>query len=144
VTTFTLIKEKKAVSPVIAVVLMVAIAVAITVIVYAWTSGFVSEEVVQKCLDAESIVLESIRLSGTNLIVHIRNKDPSNIVMDAVYVNGHMMANNIDITMNSDSVTLFDLSAIINANGGDGSFQPGDKVKLVTKAGTQIVFDVKR
>ncbi|MFQ5892037.1 MAG: archaellin/type IV pilin N-terminal domain-containing protein, partial [Candidatus Methanofastidiosia archaeon] len=35
-----MLKNKKGVSPVIAVVLMIAVAVAIAVIVYAWASGF--------------------------------------------------------------------------------------------------------
>jgi len=39
-----MLRNKKGVSPVIAVVLMIVVAVAISLVVYVWASGFVSEK----------------------------------------------------------------------------------------------------
>lgn len=133
-TTFTLIKKKKAVSPVIAVVLMIAVAVAITITVYAWTSGFVSDKASHESANAETMVLESVHLSGTSLTVNIRSKVPFAITMDTVYINESMQANDVNKVINPRTVTSWSLP---------GNYQPGDNVKLVTDRGTQMKFVVK-
>ncbi|MBU6997616.1 MAG: hypothetical protein HXS41_08825 [Theionarchaea archaeon] len=142
-TTCRWIAEKRGTSPVIAVVLMIAVAVAISVIVYAWSSGFISQKNTQEATSAESLVLEVMRLSGTNLTVHIRNHEPSNIYLDAVYVDGELRACTIGCKLVSNSVTLVDLTSLVGSKGGDGAFLEGNRVKLVTARGTQIQFVVK-
>jgi flagellin-like protein len=134
VTTLILIKKKKAVSPVIAVVLMIAVAVAITITVYAWTSGFVSSKASHESANAETMVLESVHLSGTNLTVNIRSKVPFTIVMDTVYINGSLQANGTNKIINPRTVTTWNLP---------GNYQVGDNVKLVTDRGTQMIFVIK-
>ena len=131
---------KKGVSPVIAVVLMIAVAVAIAVIVYAWASGFTSEKTGVESGGAEQLILESQRLSGTALIVHIRNELNTAAVLDAVYLNGDLLASNIVYSIYSvmPPVTEVDLTAITG-----GTFSAGDDVMLVTEEGTQIKFKVK-
>jgi flagellin-like protein len=143
VTICTWMTEKKGTSPVIAVVLMIAIAVAISVTIYAWSSGFVSQRGTQEAISPEYLNLEFMRLSGTSLTVFIRSHEPSSVYLDAVYVDGELRAKNLGWKLVGDSVTFVDLTSLVNSKGGDGTFQEGNKVKLVTARGTQIQFKVE-
>jgi flagellin-like protein len=139
----TFLKGKKAVSPVIAVVLMIAVAVAITVVVYAWSTGFVSKRGTHESSQAEHVIIENMSLSGTTLTIYVRNMVFLDVVLDAVYVNGQMRASSIDTTVNADTLTMLNLSTIVSGAGGDGTFVVGDRVQVTSKRGTIIKFDVK-
>ena len=137
-----LIKERRATSPVIAVVLMIAVAVSIAVIIYAWSSGFVSKRSSVESAESEQLVVEAVNLSGTNLSVYIRNKIPTNAVVNTIYVNGQIRANNLTAIVSAQNVTVLDISALITSQGGNSAFAVGDSVLLVTLRGTQINFHV--
>ncbi|MBU6996735.1 MAG: hypothetical protein HXS41_08220 [Theionarchaea archaeon] len=126
--------KKKGVSPVIAVVLMIAVAVAIAVIVYAWASGFTSEKTGAESGEAEQLVVENQRLSGTTLTVYIRNALNTPATLDAEYKNGALIANGIGTSLTEDTVTTVTLSS---------TYISGDDCMLVTEEGTQIKFKVK-
>jgi FlaG/FlaF family flagellin (archaellin) len=143
VTTRIQITEKKGTSPVIAVVLMIVIAVAISVTIYAWSSGFVSQRSTQEAVSAECLNMEFMRLSGTSLTIFIRSHEPSSVYLDAVYVDGELRAKSLGKKLVGDSVTPVDLTSLVDSKGGDGTFQQGDEVKLVTARGTQIQFKVE-
>jgi flagellin-like protein len=132
--------EKKGVSPVIAVVLMIAVAVAIAVIVYAWASGFTSGKTEVESGGVEQLILESQKLSGTALIVHIRNELNTAAVLDAVYHNGDLIAKDIVYPIYSVMPPVTELN-LTDVSGG--AFLAGDDVMLVTEEGTQIKFKVK-
>ncbi|MBU7048497.1 MAG: hypothetical protein HXS54_18855 [Theionarchaea archaeon] len=138
-----LIKERRAVSPVIAVVLMIAVAVAISITVYAWSSGFVSKRSSVESAESEQLVIEELNLSGTQLTVYLRNKIAKNAIADVIYVNGQMRATNLSTVVSADCVTQLDLSALILSQGGDGTFHVGDTVQIVTLRGTQVKFTVR-
>ena len=138
-----LMKERRATSPVIAVVLMIAVAVSIAVIIYAWSSGFVSKRSSVESAESEQLVVEAVNLSGTNLSVYIRNKIPTNAVVNTIYVNGQVRANNLTAVVNAQNVTVLDISALITSQGGNGNFAVGDNVLLVTLRGTQINFYIR-
>jgi flagellin-like protein len=138
-----LIKERRATSPVIAVVLMIAVAVSIAVIIYAWSSGFVSKRSSVESAESEQLVVEAVHLSGTTLNVYIRNKIPTNAVVNTIYVNGQIRANNLAAVVSAQNVTVLDLSALITSQGGNGNFALGDSVLLVTLRGTQINFYIR-
>jgi len=137
------LKEKKGVSPVIAVVLMIAVAVAISIIVYAWSSGFVSERSQTKAAESEQLIVEGISTSGVNLTVYVRNKSFATAYLDSIYVNGQLRANNVNQQVHANGVTQLDISAIIQAHGGDGTVNAGDQIQLVTKRSTRLQFKVK-
>lgn len=136
-------KGKEAVSPVIAVVLMIAVATSITIVIFAWASGFVGGRATAESPDAEQIFLEEMSRSGTSVTVYLRNMETSSIYLDTIYVNGQLRATNVSASISANGVSLLDLSALISANGGDGTFYVGDQVQLVTVNGTQIRFLVK-
>lgn len=128
------ILKKKGVSPVIAVVLMIAVAVAIAVIVYAWASGFTSEKTGAESAEAEQLVLENQNLSGTTLVVYLRNATSTGATLDAEYKDGALLNSGIGTTVAADAVTQITLS---------GTYSVGQEVTLVTEEGTQIKFKVR-
>lgn len=137
------IGKRRAVSPVIAVVLMIAVAVAITAVVFAWSSGLVTERTSARASDPEQIIVEEMNFSGTVVTVYLRNKELYDTFLDAIYVNGQLRARNINMVISANRVSFFNLSDIITASGGDGTFYTGDIVQLVTSRGTQIRFHVR-
>jgi flagellin-like protein len=138
-----MVKGKKAVSPVIAVVLMIAVAVAIAVIVYAWSTGFVSKRSSIESAESEQLVVEEMNLSGAQLTVYVRNRIAEDAVVNTIYVNGQARANDLAAIIPAKSVTLLDISALITSQGGNGNIIIGDTVNLATLRGTQIKFIVK-
>lgn len=135
--------KTKGVSPVIAVVLMVAVAVSISVIVYAWSSGFISKRSSVESAEVEKLVVEQMSLSGTSLTLYLRNQVHLNCVLDTIYVNGQIRVNDCNLQMPASQMIQLDLSIIITSRGGDGTFYVGDQVQLVTRRGTQIRFQVR-
>jgi flagellin-like protein len=134
---------KKGVSPVIAVVLMIAVAVSIAVIVYAWSTGFISKRSSVESAEVEKLVIENMNLSGTSLTLYVRNQAHLGCVLDTIYVNGQMRANDCNVSLPSTQLIQLDLTSIVNSRGGDGTFIIGDQVQMVTLRGTQINFQVK-
>jgi flagellin-like protein len=134
---------RKGVSPVIAVVLMIAVAVSIAVIVYAWSTGFISKRSSVESAEVEKLVVENMSLSGTSLTLYLRNQVHLGCVLDTIYVNGQMRASDCDVSLPSAQLIQLDITSIINSHGGDGTFTIGDQVQLVTLRGTQIRFQVK-
>ncbi len=134
-------RQQKAVSPIIGVVLMIAVALSISVIVFIWASGLASKHATADSADTEQIVIEQVTLNTTNLTVYLRNKNKFDVIVDTVYVNDRLEATKLDAKLEGDSVTPIDLTSLLSSHGGNGSFNKGDRVTLVTMRGTQIKFD---
>jgi len=153
-------RNKKGVSPVIAVVLMIVVAVAISLVVYVWASGFVSEKTQAETKAGDfSFILETRAVDNTN----IRNtgtaidfvfdtdshktfletfdlyaddvlKHDTDAYITAVSIGGTEIA--ADATWSNGSVLTIDFD-VAKAPGGT-------KIKLVHKdSGTPIVFKLE-
>jgi len=150
-----MMRNKKGVSPVIAVVLMIVVAVAISLVVYVWASGFVSEKTSSESKAGDySFLVETRAVNGTN----IRNTGNaitfSNAAIDAsvfleqfdVYINNSLKASgdlsNTNFTLQNGG-TSWDKGEVLTISfGSDAS--AGDKIKLVHKdSGTPIVFKLE-
>jgi len=82
-------KSKRGISPVIAVLLLIVIAVAASVITYSWITWFLT---VQQQQAASMIRIEEVDLSGLNsdpsiIKIYVRNIGTVKVTVDAVYVN---------------------------------------------------------
>ena len=154
-----MMRNKKGVSPVIAVVLMIVVAVAISLVVYVWASGFVSEKTGAETKAGDySFLVETRAVDNTN----IRNTGNaitfSNAAIDAtvfleqfdVYINNSLKESD-DLQNTSFTLQNGDKSwdkgevltiSFSSASGSDAS--AGDKIKLVHKeSGTPIVFTLE-
>ena len=81
--------NRKAISPVIATLLMIAIAVAASILVYVWSMGLVgSLQGTGGQQTREQLIMEAYVASATPFTLYIRNVGPTTSVIAAVYVEG--------------------------------------------------------
>ncbi len=139
-----MLKDKKGVSPVIAVVLMIVVAVAISLVVYVWASGYVSEETQVESKAGDYQFLVETRSADTDG-VNIRNMGEDITATDNTFSDVFDLYKNDQLIPNAD------------LNGTSGTYEAGDvmtfdfsgcsagdKVKLVHKdSGTPIVFKLE-
>ena len=146
-----MLRNKKGVSPVIAVVLMIVVAVAISLVVYVWASGFVSEKTGAESKAGDySFLWETKAVDNTN----IRNTGTAISPMDGTdattdFWNAFdLYVNNTFTNPSGATVTLHDTTSNNVWDKGEvitidfnTDASAGDKIKLVHKdSGTPIVF----
>ena len=81
--------NRKAVSPVISVLLMVAVAVAAAILVYVWGMGLIGTlQTGGGSQTREQVELDAYNWNTTSLYLYVRNVGASDVVVDAVYIGG--------------------------------------------------------
>ena len=75
-------RNVKAVSPVISVLLMIAVAVAASLVTYAWVMGYMGFTTTKV---GKAIAIQSISVNGH---VYVQNVGQSTVTLTGVYVNG--------------------------------------------------------
>jgi flagellin-like protein len=81
--------NRKAVSPVIATLLMIAIAVAAAILVYVWSMGLIgSLQGTGGQQTREQLIMEAYVATTSPLTLYIRNVGPTTSVVSAVYIEG--------------------------------------------------------
>jgi len=81
--------NRRAVSPVISVLLMVAVAVAAAILVYVWGMGLIGTlQTGGGSQTREQIELDAYNWKTADLVLYLRNVGASNVVVDAVYMAG--------------------------------------------------------
>ncbi len=63
-------KNIKAISPIISVLLMIAVAVVAALVTYAWVMGYIGFTTNKT---GKAIQIQSVALSGTNVVVYVQN-----------------------------------------------------------------------
>ena len=145
---YSLRKDKKAISDIVAVVMLILIAIAAAVLIYLWLSGLVgsvhsSNPALTERISIEAVVINST-LSGRlwNVTAYVLNSGSSNVYINALYViNG------------SNGATIFGGSTLYPSdNGGSQSpiTIPPNIIKPVVymntskvpSAGTPIIVEV--
>ena len=86
-------RSVKAISPVISVLLMIAIAVAASLVAYAWVMGYMDFTTTKV---GKAIQIQSV--SGTTNTVYVQNVGDSDVVLTDLYVNGVLDATTVDDT----------------------------------------------
>jgi len=80
-------KNKKAISPIIATLLLIAIAVVASLVVYAWVMDYIGYQTNNA---GNSVVIQSVHFSGQKITdVYVQNMGTSTVTLDGnVYING--------------------------------------------------------
>jgi flagellin-like protein len=107
--TKNMLKSKKAISPILATLLLIVIAVAAIVVTYAWVMTYMTSTTSQA-----GVLLSKDAVSwptNTTIVVYVRNTGTSDATIDAVYV-GTSAAN-----LTKQTAT-FSPSGVVVANGG--------------------------
>ena len=76
---------KKAISPILATLLIIIIVVAAAVLVYAFSMGYLGSLTGQA---GRMPVIDNVQFAGNQIKIVVRNKGASDMVIDAVYING--------------------------------------------------------
>lgn len=130
-----LLKDKKAVSPVIAVLLMVAIAVVAALITYSWVTGFVTTTTTKA---GHAIQIQGVDTSPSNNdTVYVQNVGEGTVYVSGVLVDGEMITNaKADgTTLNgSNNAELSEGAVLTIALNRDVS--TGQKIRVICKDGT--------
>ena len=141
---------RRAVSPVLATLIMVAVAVAMSVIIFTWSQGFLSQtgeaasaqQAAQNVAAQSGILIEAATFDTTNddIIAYVRNVGSATVIVDTAEVvirSGATttvevvdISSNISINPRSSNSVTIDLPT--------DSFDSGDvvTVKLITTVGT--------
>jgi flagellin-like protein len=109
--TKNMLKSKKAISPILATLLLIVIAVAAIVVTYAWIMTYMGSATSQA-----GVLLSKDAVSwptNTTIVVYVRNTGTSDATIDAVYV-GTSAANLTNAAIASMNPT----NGVVAANGG--------------------------
>ena len=93
-------RSKKALSPVVASIILIAVTVAVSIAVAAWmgalTVGF---------MKTEELKITSVQFTGTNVIISVRNQGTDGVTISEVSINGQTYT------------ATYDPSQTLSANG---------------------------
>lgn len=133
--------NKKGVSPVIAVLLMIAIAVAAAILVYVWSMGLIGTLTSGGGQQVKEQIIMDAYDWKTNPAVctfYFRNVGSSDVVIDAIYIGGQQITSGMEMTLTLQTV----LPADVGISGG--TYTPGVAytAKVVTKTGGVFSFQV--
>ncbi|MCK5449280.1 hypothetical protein KAI32_00270 [Candidatus Pacearchaeota archaeon] len=83
-------QDKKAISNIVAYVLLISITIGLSITVYNWLRFYVSEEIVEQCPDSVNIIIEDYNCtSGTNGFLNITLKNKGLFSVDGYILRVH-------------------------------------------------------
>ena len=137
----------RAISPVIATLLMIAIAVVASLVAYAWVMSYSGGTTTKA---EKAIQIQSISLDPTNhLIVYVQNVGQGEVVLDSGYVNDEMVAQSLSMpliqgatgTVTTTYIATSDTPVLIKIVTTDGTFGQFTGAPLFGSVATnQVVF----
>jgi FlaG/FlaF family flagellin (archaellin) len=143
------IRRKKAVAPVLATLLMIAVAVAMSVIIFMWSQGFLAQtsestgaqQGAQNQAAQSSVAIETITFSGTTATVYFRNVGSVSITPALLTAQG--ISSNTGFTGVATNSTNLSSGSLGKGSGGSNAMTlsglaAGDVVtfKITSTAGT--------
>jgi len=132
---YSIRKDKKAISDIVAVVMLILIAIAAAVLIYLWLSGLVGSVHSSNPALTERISIEAVTINSSGVIAYVLNSGSSNVYINALYV---IDANN--------SVTLFGGSSLSTSiqSGGTSSTKSSTTSPITILPGTvePVVYNI--
>ena len=126
-------KNAKALSPVVASIILIAVTVAVSVVVAAWMGGLT----IGLMGNAEQASIANIAFVGTNQIdVLVQNSGSTTVNITQVFVNGvsATITNTPPLSVDKSAATTFHVTSPSALSAGTSY-----TVKLITAKGTQVV-----
>jgi len=120
-----MLKSKEGISPILATLLLIVIAVAAVIVTYAWVMTFTATQTGRagKMIEFDSAVIDA---SSDAVTVYVRNEGTEAVTLDKVYIDG------VDYTQYVDSPTNFPTA---------GCSLPVEDTVTITLNGTQAGLD---
>jgi len=137
--------NKKAVSPVIAVLLLVVIAVAAAIITYVWLTGYIGTLQQQSGTQQlqERLKIEGIRYSAGKLYIYVRNIGDVKVNITSAYLlytNGTILKASIKINTELDPGSIDTSNVYVDLSGVSLDVGKTYIVKVVTEKGTEFSY----
>ncbi len=134
------IDNEKGVSPVIAVLLMIAIAVAASILVYVWSMGLIGTLTTGGGSQTrEQVIVDAYAWNATgDMTLYLRNVGSAEVILDAVYVGGNVASTNMASTL----PVLGPVETIIVTPSGTYTSGVAYTVKAITKTGGVFTFSL--
>jgi flagellin-like protein len=139
-----MLKSKRGISPILATLLLIVIAVAAIVVTYAWVITFTGSTTGQAgvFLDKDNVSWGSG--SPKNITIYVRNKGISDAEINAVYIG----LSSTNLELQSSSSVSYSPSKFVYANGGNITITVTKSwavdttyyFKIVPKTGTALEF----
>jgi len=133
-------RNVKAISPVLAVLMMIAVAIAGSLVVYAWVMGYIGLSTERS---GQAIMIQSIAndATDTDLLVFVQNVGEGVVQLEqptCLYVNGELVNCTITGVTVSDNLASLNKGDTATLTYLDGAALPGQKVtaKVTTLLGT--------
>jgi FlaG/FlaF family flagellin (archaellin) len=126
------------VSPVIAVLLMIAIAVAASILVYVWSMGLIGTLQTGGGQQLrEQVILESYTWDSNGLTLYLRNVGTTDVIVDSIYVAGVQKGTEL-----GKKLTVQGPVGEISVKDTNTGYTEGVayQVKIVTKTGGIFTF----
>ena len=93
----------RAISPVVATLLMIAIAVIAAIVVYAWVTGYMGNTTNKA---GNAMLIQSLTTDqDDNLVAYVQNVGQGDVVIDSGYVNGDLAAQSLSIALAKGDTT---------------------------------------
>jgi FlaG/FlaF family flagellin (archaellin) len=131
-------RNVKAISPVLAVLMMIAVAIAGSLVVYAWVMGYIGLSTERS---GQAIMIQSIANDGVDLLVYVQNVGEGMVQIDessSLYINSILVDCTITGVTVSDGLATLEQGETATLTYLDGAAIPGQKVtaKVTTLLGT--------
>ena len=131
-----LLELKKAVSPILAIILLIVITTTLSAFVYVYVLPWISgvrhtfEEVVS--LQYEEIMIDDVYYKNGNLHIYIRNLSPSKVIIDSLYIEykGAVIFSLTEINKTIESNDVMELIVSVELEYGKSY-----NVRVITKRG---------
>ena len=142
-----ILKSKRGISPILATLLLIVIAVAAIVVTHAWVIGFTGSTTGQAgvMLYKDNVYWNST--SPKTIVVYVRNQGTSDAEIDKVYIG----TSSTNLALQS-SVSYSPSTKIVHANGADlliitvtynWAIDTRYYFKIAPKVGTPLEFDLR-
>lgn len=132
-------QRKKGVSPVIAVLLMIAIAVAAAILVYVWSMGLIGTLTGGGGQQTrEQIIVDAYTWKTDTMTLYFRNVGSSEVVLDAIYVSGTPVASSMSTVLSVQGP----VQPITVTTSGTFTQGVAYTIKCVTKTGGVFTFSL--
>lgn len=132
-------QRKKGVSPVIAVLLMIAIAVAAAILVYVWSMGLIGTLTGGGGQQTrEQIIVDAYTWKTNTMTLYFRNVGSSEVVLDAIYVSGTPVASSMSTVLSVQGP----VQPITVTTSGTFTQGVAYTIKCVTKTGGVFTFSL--
>ena len=144
-------RNKKGVSPIIATLLLIVIAVAAAVVTYAFVTGFIGTATSQSnqqgamSVDTGSVVLRA-NDSGAIITVYVRNTGTKSEILTSAYVDNALITNGTGVSVNynpaSAQIAPNAVCTVTISSTANWANAAAHTVKLVATDGTPVAYSV--